>query len=128
MLIGAVIRHKIQNELELSFMRRRDQRIEVTKRTEQRIDGCVIRNVIAEVSHRRRIERRNPNRIDTQRNQIVQPSRDAAQIAHAIAVGVLKAARIHLIDDARLPPLLHIRHPTRMLRPAGNGNAKRRVA
>jgi hypothetical protein len=38
--------------------------------------------------------------------QVVEPLRETAQIAHAIAVGVLERLRLHAVDDRRLPPRL----------------------
>ena len=48
----------------------------------------------------------NEHRIDADGLQIVEPQRKAAEIAHAIAVGVLKRLRLHAIDDRGLPPRL----------------------
>ena len=67
----------------------------------------IIRNVIAEVGHRRREERRDPDRSYTERaRHIVQLGRDSPQIAHTVSVGVEEAAWIDLIDDSGLPPFV----------------------
>ena len=50
--------------------------------------------------------RREPDRVDAERLQVIQPRGDAVQVADAVAVGILKAARINLIDDGALPPVV----------------------
>src|SRR5690348_4598342 len=104
MLVGRVVRNEIEDDLQAEFMRLCEQRIEILKRAEERIDAGVIRNVVAEVRHRGDEDWRNPDRIDANLNEIRQPLDDAAQIADAVAVAVLKRAWINLIDDAGLPP------------------------
>src|ERR1700745_1669561 len=71
---------------------------------EQRVDIGIIRNVIAEVRHRRSKDRRQPDSIDSELDQIRQTSRDAAQVTNAVVIAVLKRPRINLIDDGGLPP------------------------
>ena len=39
---------------------------------------------------------------------MVEPRRDAGQIAYAVTVRVLEAARVDLVHDAGLPPGRHI--------------------
>jgi hypothetical protein len=41
-----------------------EQRIEIVEATEQRIDVAIVGDVIAEIGHRRREDRRKPDRID----------------------------------------------------------------
>src|SRR5262249_4303846 len=64
----------------------------------------IVRDVITEVCHWGRENRRQPNRIDAELDQIRQTLRDSSQVTNAVAVGVLKRPRIDLIDDAGLPP------------------------
>ena len=58
MLVGRVVGHEIENDLEAGIMRDRDQRIEIRHAAEQRVDPCVIGDVVAEVGHRRGKDRR----------------------------------------------------------------------
>ena len=81
------------------------QRIEIRHGAKQRIDAGVIGNVVTEIRHRRRENRRQPNRIDAERFQIRQARNDPVDIADAVAVGVLKRARIDLIENAVSPPV-----------------------
>ena len=104
MPVGGMIGHQIEDQLQAGAMDRRHQRIEIRHRAEQRIDAAVIRNVVAKVGHRRGKDRRQPDRIDSKRAQIRQPFDDPADIADAVAVGILIGAWIDLIKDAVSPP------------------------
>src|SRR5262249_39049307 len=66
---------------------------------------AVVGDVVAEVGHRRWEDGRDPDGIDAQPLQVVQPLGDARQVAYAVVIGVLKPARVDLVDDAALPPL-----------------------
>jgi len=61
-----MIGNKVQNELELMAVRCLYQVIEVGQISEQWINIGVISYIVAEVCHRRRKDRRQPNGIDTQ--------------------------------------------------------------
>jgi hypothetical protein len=81
-----------------------DQRIEIGQRSENRIDRKIVRHIVAEVLHRRGKERREPDRIDPEPGNVIEPRGHAREIADAIAVGVAEAARIDLIDRSPTPP------------------------
>src|SRR5439155_14892520 len=59
-----------------------------------------------EVGHRRGEDRREPERVDAEPVQVVEPAGDAAQVADAVAVAVLERARVDLVDDPALPPVV----------------------
>ena len=88
-----------------------DERVEVRERAEQRVDVAVVGDVVAEVGHRRGEERRQPDRLDLQRVEMVEVGGDAAQVADAVAVGVGERARVDLVDGAALPPGERRRQP-----------------
>jgi hypothetical protein len=68
----------------------RDQFVEVVERSVGRIDCAEIRDVVAEVPHRRRIEGRKPDRVDAKPLKIIDAVYQPAQIALPVAVAVLK--------------------------------------
>ena len=86
-------------------MRAGDQRVEIGQRAEDRIDIAVIGDVIAEIGHRRGEKGRQPDRIDAERGDIIEPGGDAGQIANPVAVRIGEAARIDLIDRRAAPPI-----------------------
>src|SRR5215203_2637291 len=85
-------------------MRPRDERIEVSCGTEDRINAAIVRNVVAEVAHRRGEEWREPDAVDTQAAHIIELLRNSGKVADAITVGVREAARINLVDYRAAPP------------------------
>ncbi|MDT4884309.1 hypothetical protein FQZ97_1204350 [compost metagenome] len=101
-----MVGHEVQDDLEPSRVGLLHQRIEAVQCAEARIDVAEIGDVVAEVGHRRGIDRRDPDGIDAERDQVIQPGADSAQVSDAIAVAVLKRARIDLIDDSALPPVV----------------------
>ena len=104
MPVGAVVGHEIQDHLQAPRMGDGQQSVEVLERPEQRIDGAVIGHVVTEIDHRRGIDRRDPDRIDAEHGEIVEPQLDTLQVANPVAVRVLKGARVDLVDHALLPP------------------------
>ena len=71
---------------------------------EDRVDRRVVAHVVAEVGHRRAVDRREPDRVDTEAGDVVEPRADAGEVADPVAVGVRERARIDLVDDGRPPP------------------------
>ncbi len=89
-----------------------DQVVEISERAEQRIDVAVVGDVVAEVSHGRAEDGRDPNGINAKPLKMAQALADAAQIADAVAVRVLERVRVDLVDHAALPPMaFHVVSP-----------------
>src|ERR1019366_805060 len=83
-----------------------EQDVEVAEGSKSWIDILIVGHVITAVGHRRPVERRQPDSVDAQLGELWQPRSDAAQITHAGAVGVGKAAHVDLIDHSIAPPAL----------------------
>ena len=94
-------------------MRGSYQRVEIGHGAEQRIDAGIIGDVVTEIGHRGGKDRRQPDRVDAERLQIGQPVDDPGDIADPVGIGILKRARIDLIENAVPPPefvaLIHLR-------------------
>ena len=67
-------------------MRLFKQLIEIRHRAEFRLNRLIIADVIAVIDVRGLVHRRQPNHIDAQLLQVVQPRRHTLQIADAVAV------------------------------------------
>src|SRR4051812_12727741 len=104
MPVRGVVRHEVEDDLQAARMRGRNERIEIGKIAEQRMDILVVADVVAEVGHRRGIDRRDPKRVDAQIDEMAEPRLNTLQIADPITVRILERARIDLIDDSSLPP------------------------
>src|SRR4051794_22165157 len=125
MLVRGVIGHEIQNDLQGARVRRRDKPVEIRQRAEHWIDVRIVRHVVAEVRHRRGIDRRNPDCVNAELDKIVEPRPGAFQVADAVAVRVLERTRIDLIDNAALPPTVHPGHLVCPEAIRGRGQVKR---
>ena len=94
----------IDQDFQAERMGAGDQRVEIGKRAKDRIDIAIIGNIIPEIAHRAGEEGGEPDGIDTEAGNIIEPRGDAGQIADAVVVRIGEAARIDLIDDRALPP------------------------
>ena len=82
----------------------RDERVEVGKGAEERVDVLVVADVVAVVVHRRAVDRREPQHVDAEPLEVVEVRRDAGDVAHAVAVAVGERARVDLVDHGGAPP------------------------
>lgn len=79
----------------LKIMNRSINRIDINKRDD----------IISAVFSSRRIDRIEPNRLDTQTLNIVELIDNASQITNTVVVRVAKRLDVDLIDGIGLPPL-----------------------
>src|SRR5919106_6989819 len=98
MLIRGVIEHQIHDHPNSTPVRFHDQTIELTQRPEPWIDGAVIRHVVPEIFHGRRINRREPDGIDSKRLwcavvEVIEPAGNPWQISDPVSIRVLEAPR-----------------------------------
>ncbi len=104
-LVGGVVRHEVQYQLQSAPVRLCEQGVEILEGAEQRIDRPVVGDVVAEVGHGRDEDRRDPDRLHAEVHEMIQAPADSVQVADPVAVGVLERPRIDLVDDAGLPPI-----------------------
>ena len=102
--VGRVIGHVVNDDTELPPMSFVDEPVEGRERAEQRVDVLVIGDVVAEVGHRRSIERGEPEPLDAQPLEVLEPTRDPIEIAGSVAVGILEAPGVDLIQRSAAPP------------------------
>jgi hypothetical protein len=100
-----VAQHLVDDDLEAKGVGALDQGVEILERAEDAVDVHVIGNVVAHVVLRALEDRRQPDSVDAEACDVVEPPHDAWQITDTVAVGVLKGARIDLIDHSAAPPL-----------------------
>ncbi len=90
MLVGGVVGDEVENKAQAASVDSGDEAVEVGEGAEEGIDVAVIGDVVAEVGHRRRVERRDPDGVDTEGGKVVDAGEDAGEVADAVGVGVLK--------------------------------------
>ncbi len=66
MAVGAVAGHEVQQQFHPACVDGGEQALEIPHRAEDRVDAGIIRHVVAEVGHGRRIEGRDPDRVDAE--------------------------------------------------------------
>jgi hypothetical protein len=103
-LVGGVVDHQVHHQLHAAVVDRGQQRVEVGQRAERRLDVLVVADVVAGVVLRRPVDRGQPDDVDAQLGQVVEPAGDAGQVADPVTVRVGEAARVDLVDDCALPP------------------------
>ncbi len=106
---GGVVGDDVDDDPESQIVGCGEHRVEVGQRSEDRVDVAVIGNVVAGVALRRRLERGEPDGVDTEVAKRGKATGDAGQIAEAVAVGVRERARIDLVDDGGTPPFTALR-------------------
>ena len=109
MPIGGVSRDEVDDDVDLATMRLGEEPVEIGEIPEGRVDVAVVRNVVAEVGHRRAVERREPDPVDAERSwravvQVIEARGDAGEVADPVAIRVLERAGIDLVEDALAPP------------------------
>ena len=102
-----VVRDVVEDQPQPEPMRLLRQRVEVGERAEARVDVAVVGDVVAEVGHRRAVERREPDRVDAEVGEVRKPRTDAGQVARPVAVGVLERAGVDLVDRPAPEPADH---------------------
>ena len=106
MLVRTVIGHQIEHEPQPARLHLREHGVEVGHRAEVGHDRAIVGDVVAVVCVGRLEDRTHPDHVDAELLQVVELARDAAEVADAVTVAVLEAARINLVDDGVLPPAL----------------------
>jgi hypothetical protein len=108
-LVRRVVRHVVEQHAQPAPVRLLDQVLGVRERAEPRVDVAVVGDVVAEVDHRRPVDRGQPDRVDAQAagsaGEVVQALHDAAQVPRAVPVGVHEAQRVDLVHGGVAPPL-----------------------
>jgi len=99
-----VVEDHVQNDTDVALLGLGYEAVEVCHGAVLGIDGCVVGDVVAEVDLGRREHGREPDGIYSQSLQIVQTPGDAVQVSEAVAVRVLEAAGVDLVDYGVLPP------------------------
>ena len=85
-------------------MRLLDDPVEIGEGAEARIDPAIVGHIVAEILHRRGEEGRDPDAVDAQIGDVVEPLGDAGKIADPVTIGVAEGARVDLVDDRPAPP------------------------
>ena len=104
MLIRRVIADELVDDPDAPAVRILHQLADVSERAVHRVDVGVVGDVVTVVAQRRRIERKQPQRVDAEVLQVGQLLDQAAEIAAAIRIAIHEGPHVHLIDERVLVP------------------------
>ena len=105
--VARVVHHEIEDQAHPAAVGLGDEPVEVGVGPEHGVDAGVVGDVVADVEPRRGVDRREPDRVDADGlAEVVETVDDARQVAHPVAVAVLEAARVDLVDDRVEPPVV----------------------
>ena len=104
MLIGAVVWYQIQDQRDTPVFGFPNECLHILHGAHGRINGPVVGHIVAVIHLGRLAYRRQPDAINAQFCQIVQPGNDAGQVAYTVAVGILEAFGVNLVENSVFPP------------------------
>jgi len=97
-LVRGVIHHQVGQDAHPAPVGFVQQDLKILHRAKARLDGVIIRNVIAIIPQWRLENGHQPQAIHPQVLQVIQAAGQAGQITVSIAVGIHKGADIHFIE------------------------------
>jgi hypothetical protein len=102
-----VVRDVAEDQLQPPAVRLVRERVEVGERAEQPVAVAVVGHVVAEVGHRRAVERREPDRLDAEPLQVRQAGADAGEVADPSPSESWNERGVDLVDRAATEPVGH---------------------
>ena len=109
-LVRGMVQHQVHDDTDVVFFGFDNKGIHVGQCAEHGVNIAVVGNIVAVVVLRAAVDGAKPDGVNAQGLQIVQPPDDTGQVADAIAVAVLKAAGVDLVDHSVFPPGLRVCH------------------
>jgi len=103
-LIGGVVGDDVEDHPESDRVRFLDQPPGVVEGAEGRVDVPEVRHVVPAVDLRGRVPGVDPQRVDAEPDQVIQPGPDPLDVADPVAVRVGERADVHLVGDGAAPP------------------------
>ena len=105
MLVRRVVDHEVGHDPDPPAVGFAEKRLEVGHRAVAGGDVVVVGDVVAVVAERRRVERQQPQAVHAQVLDVVEPLRQAAEVADPVAVGVLERSHQDLVEHGGLEPV-----------------------
>ena len=103
-LVGGVVQNEVEDDADAPLLSFGDEPVHIRERPEHRVDVPVVRDVVAVVCLGTSADRRQPDGVDAQFLQVVEPVDEAGDVPDAVSVRVLETPWVYLIDDSALPP------------------------
>ena len=113
-LVRGVIDHELGNNRQASPVRFPQEALEVAQLSVGGMNACIIRDVIAVVSQRRRVERQKPQSRDTQLFEVIQLLGKPVEVSNSIGVRVVEGTHMELVDRCIFVPEGIVQHCDRI--------------
>jgi hypothetical protein len=120
MLIRRVVEHEVEDDADAAGVRLAHKGCEVLERAILGGHAGVVGDIVAAIQKGRWVMRRQPDSVDTQVAQVVEPGGQPHEVADAVAIAVGEATWVDLVEDRLLPPavgFIHMLHSFDRLRP-----------
>src|SRR5947199_8217881 len=104
MLVRGVVDDEVDQDTDAAAVGLTHELDEIAAGAEARINAVVVRNVVAVVAARRGLERRQPDGVDPERLEVVEPPAQPLEVAPAVAVRIEVGLDIQAVDDGVLVP------------------------
>src|SRR5215203_815138 len=104
MLIRGVIWHEIKKESYASCMQLLEDLVKVAQRAITRVDRAKIRNVVAEIEHRRRVHRCKPNYVGAKPFDVIELLQNSAKIASPVPICISEGDQGDFVYNGMSPP------------------------
>ncbi|CAO0825743.1 hypothetical protein SMICM17S_09711 [Streptomyces microflavus] len=102
--VGGVVDDQVHDELHPALVDGAQEPVEVGEGSEERVDVLVVADVVPVVVVRGGVDRGEPQDVDAELGQVVEPFDDALQVADAVRIRVGEAAGVDLVDHRFAPP------------------------
>jgi hypothetical protein len=103
--IRRVVERVVDDDAHVALVGTANQLAELFDRSEFGQDGAEVGDVVAAITQRRRVDRWQPQGIDAEPLEVVEPGDEPTQVARAVAVAVDEAAHHDLVEDRAAIPL-----------------------
>ena len=105
MLVAGVVHDEVGDDPDAACVRLRDELAEVGQGAEVGEDLGVVRDVVAAVAQRARVERRDPQAVHAEPLEVVEPVDDPGEVTLPGALAVAERAHQDLVEHGRAEPL-----------------------
>jgi hypothetical protein len=99
MLVGGVVDHQLDDDPDAAGMRCLDESADILERAIGRVDGCIVRDVVAIIAERRGIEGQQPDGGGAEIGDVIEAGGQAGEVAIAVAVRIKECPNMGLVDD-----------------------------
>ena len=102
--VGGVVDDQVGDHVDAAVVGRTDHLDQLAVVAQAGVDAVEVRDVVAVVTVRARVERHQPQAGDPELGEVVDALGEPAEIAHPVPVGVVEGLDVEAVDDRALPP------------------------